>query len=147
MKATKLPTKPSTNESEALVKAKAQLAVHGLALTPYKSDAQSSDPSTQEGPSPLQVDSNLKPSKRAKSGKDSTKEETRKLESSKNQLGSSPRGATDPHVEDWLQDLASKPALKRKFTMPRKHVATVQELFKQGHSKQKVDISSCEVWA
>ena len=79
VKATKLPTKPSANESEALVKAKAQLAAHGLALTPDQTDAQSSDPSTKEGPLPLQVDSNPKPPKRAKSGKNSTEEEARKL--------------------------------------------------------------------
>ena len=38
----KLPGKPSTDESEALAKAKAKLAAHGLALTPDNRDAQSS---------------------------------------------------------------------------------------------------------
>ena len=40
----KLPAKPTTDEAGALAKAKAKLAVHGLALTLDKSEAQSSDP-------------------------------------------------------------------------------------------------------
>ena len=104
----KLPTKATPEESAALIKAKARLAAHGLELTPDKREAQGSLPSNSD--LPIQ-DSNPRAPKRARSNKDSNEEEAQKLLKSppKNKLDSRPKGATDHHVEDWLQTLKNKP--------------------------------------
>ncbi|CAE7879746.1 CACNA1G [Symbiodinium microadriaticum] len=133
----KLPQKATPGESAALIKAKAKLAAHGLQLTPGKRESQGNLPSSSD--LPLQ-DSNPRAPKRAKSGKESSEEEAKKLlkSSPKNMLDSRPQGAMDHHVEDWLQTLKNKPYFYGKFTELRKHVSTVQELFKQGFSKQEL---------
>ena len=128
----------SSEETEALAKAKAKLAAHGLSLTPDKRNAQSRDQA--ETRLPIQADANSKAAKKAKLSKDSSQEEARKLLTSppENKLDSRPKGAIDQHVEDGLQTLKTKPAFKGKLTQLKKHVTTLQELFKHGPSKQEL---------
>ena len=63
----KLPAKPTTEEREALSKAKARLAGHGSALTPDKREARSTDPEGTE--LPLQEETKPKPFEKAEQKK------------------------------------------------------------------------------